>query len=487
MPVKDAFSYTLSAAPAPVVELKCDRDRVVAGERVVVKGKQEHPFVIPSEAKPGDRIWQQFEDAWIDFTVVPLANDAVQLDGNRLVVTLTSNLAAPATGQLWVEGVPVKVALRPGKPSPVTIDLGEPQAESIDVMTMELRAGDLKQKIERVVRMSMGTLPLAKVPEKYATGMRLRGQEETDNFGETRGYVAHYPVTCGETTKDGLSMHPPYTGGTGYSFAQYEAVKLPDQPAAFRASVGKGDGSDPGDGILYKIGITDETGKETLAAETVVTEHAWAPIEADLTRWAGKTVRIKLISDVGVADSSVGDWACWAEMRIESLKPQLIRQLVEDPERYRRESGPYPIANLTVADLRDAKAGWLHYDGLGLSGKGDKYESFAVLNDLELGNMARAGGGETERVFAENVSVPLTPEAIQTLGVRNVFRLRNPNQDWFAVRRFSIELQLADGRKCSSDISTAEYVQGPGWPYGQGIGVPQGEDITVEIWFPAKR
>jgi len=44
-------------------------------------------------------------------------------------------------------------------------------------------------------------------------------------------------------------------------------------------------------------------------------------------------------------------------------------------------------------------------------------------------------------------------------------------------------LELADGRKCSSDISVATYTQPPSWPYMEGIGVPFGQDITVEIWF----
>jgi hypothetical protein len=486
MPVRGAFSYLLTSAPAPAVQLQCDRDLVVAGERVIVRGKQDHPFGIPSDAKPGQRIWEQFEGAWIDFTVVPLADVQVALDGNFLALALTGNLAKPSDAQLWVEGVPVAVALRPGRPTPARINLGEPRRESVDFLAMELRAGDLKQTVECCLRTTLGTPRLAKLPDKYTTGMHVRGKAETNDFGETRGYVNPQQTTCGDKTKDGLFMHPPWVNAVGYTFAQYEPVKLPEQPAAFRASVGKADGSDPGDGILYRVGITGKAGEETIAAQVSVTEHEWALIEADLSRWADDTVRIKLISDVGENDNSSGDWACWADMRIETLNRTLTRELVSDPERYRHIPGPYRIDNLTAADLRSAKAGWLHYDGIGLAGQGDKYESSAVLNGILLGNMAPAGGNEVERVFAENVSVPLTPEAIKTLGSRNVFALKNPNQDWFAVRRFWLELELADGRKCSSDISTAEYVQAPEWPYGRGIGVPQGEDITVEIWFGVK-
>ena len=97
--------------------------------------------------------------------------------------------------------------------------------------------------------------------------------------------------------------------------------------------------------------------------------------------------------------------------------------------------------------------------------------------------MATAPGNEAENVWAESVGVPLTVDAIQSLQQDNRFVLKNPRQDWFKVRRFWIELELADGRRCSSQISTAVFTQPPGWRYAEGIGVPFGEDIEVEISF----
>jgi len=46
-------------------------------------------------------------------------------------------------------------------------------------------------------------------------------------------------------------------------------------------------------------------------------------LEADLSPWAGKRIRLKLIADVGPADNPTGDHACWAEMRIESAAPAI--------------------------------------------------------------------------------------------------------------------------------------------------------------------
>ena len=89
--------------------------------------------------------------------------------------------------------------------------------------------------------------------------------------------------------------------------------------------------------------------------EKTVLRHEWLPIEADLSKWAGQKVRLELISDVGTQDNSSGDWACWAEMRIESLQPVLQRTLEPSGEAYRREPPPMPLSGVTVADLRKAK------------------------------------------------------------------------------------------------------------------------------------
>lgn len=485
MPVEGALSYLVTEnAQQGTVELKCERDEVVAGERVTVIGKSKHVVEIPADAKPGQRIWKRLEGAWIDFTVVPLAYVDAWLEGNVLCVGLRSNLARATEATLSVAGKSQQVRLQPRRRVVARIDMGEPTEEMAQVLTIEVRAGRFSQKTEWAMIVDYAHWKVARMPAEFEAGMCLRGGKETTDFGAARGYVARGRMECGGVAKEGLRMHPPYVGGVGYSYALFSPLELPPEPAAaFRASVGKGDGSDLGDGILYKVVVVDENGKQHEAARTVVRQHEWRPIEADLSAWAGKTIRLKLISDVGDNDNSIGDWACWADMRIETLKPRLKRRLDERVEAYRREPGPFAVKGLTLQDLRSARRGWLHYDGMGLEGKG-RYATYAVLNGVELGNMARAAGKETEGVWAEKVSVPLTAEAIRTLSFRNRFILRNPRRDCFKVRRFWIELELADGRKCSSDISAATFTQPPQWPYAEGILVPFGEDIAVDIWFP---
>ena len=91
----------------------------------------------------------------------------------------------------------------------------------------------------------------------------------------------------------------------------------------FRCDLGKEDGSDRGDGILFRVLVVDSTGKETLIAEKLWAEHGWTGLEADLSRWAGRTIQLKLVADVGPADNSHGDWAAWSHLRLESQEPVL--------------------------------------------------------------------------------------------------------------------------------------------------------------------
>ena len=69
---------------------------------------------------------------------------------------------------------------------------------------------------------------------------------------------------------------------------------------------------------------------------------------------------------------------------------------------------------------------------------------------------------------------------------QHVRGLRPQQGLFFKIRRFWIELQLADGRKISSDIAAATFTQPPSWPYAEGVLVPHGQDITVDLWFQVK-
>jgi hypothetical protein len=323
------------------------------------------------------------------------------------------------------------------------------------------------------------------ISEKVQGGECLRKGKERPFAGNTGGHAHWTEYACGGVSRRCLFMHPPYMGGVGYAFALLEPVDLPKEwPAAFRCLIGKGDGSDPGDGILFRIAVVDAKGTETIVAEKQWIKHAWTPLEADLSRWAGQRVRIKLIADVGPADNSSGDWAGWAELKLESLKPVLTASLHDAPVQLTRQPGPHPLDSLRVDDLRKARRAVLHFQGKGL-GHHAPYISLASLNDVRLGELPEAGGDEVRGIWAD-ARVEMPAQSIAALGEWNRLAIDNPGNDSFAIRRAWIELELADGRKASSDITTMAFTQPPEWPYGEGERVPFGKPIEMTVRFRVK-
>jgi len=481
VPVDNAFSYLLKPGPAPKLSLKCPREEVIPGETVSVTGKTEHTFRAPADATPGARLWQKLDGAWVDFTVVPLVDARLRIDG-PFRLELVSYLPTPTDAEVTFAGQSLAVNLAPGENLQLEFPFQPPGKEEVRRVLLRMVAGDLSHQQQWWLKTEEAVVPVAAVPEAFEAGQCFRKKSEEPLDGASGGQVHRREMSCGDVAKRGIFMHPPYKTGVGYAFALMGPLTLPAAPTAvFRCLIGKGDWSDPGDGILFRVAVLGPDGKETVVTEKQWIKHAWTPLEADLSPWAGKKVRMKLIADVGPADNSSGDWACWANPRIESAQPVLVSTLHDQPVQLRHVPGPHPVEGLTTSDLKKAKKGILHYQGIGLQGAGD-YISKARLNKIPLGNLPGAGGVEGKGKWSD-ASLPLTPEAIVTLQKRNHFAVSNPDRDCFKIGRVWLELELADRRKCSSDIATTVYTQPPEWLHAEGTGVPFDQDIRVQIRF----
>ncbi len=485
LPVENAFSYLLSPEEPPAVVLQAERTEVIPGETLVVRGNTDHTLRIPEDARPGEQLWQSFEGAWIDFTVRPLADAVLEL-GDGLRLTLVPNVAGPTEATVALDGREQRVRFEPGKPVTVEFPWSEPSAEKVQTVNLALAAGELRHRQTWWIKSESSVVALGDLPREMETGQCLRGEAEKPFDDVTRAYSIWSQRTCGEKTRDSLFMHPPYVQGVGYTYALFPPLDLPEKPrAAFRCYVGKADGSDPGDGILFRVVVVDEAGSETGVASQSWIRHAWTPLCADLGRWAGQRVRLKLIADVGPGDNPSGDWACWSDLHIESARPTLVTTIHEKPVALQRQPGPFPVSGLHVDRLRVAKAGKLHFQAIGLQA-GAPYVSEGFVNGISLGQLPAGGGNEKHGTWGD-VAVPLPPAAIASLDEWNTFSIRNPGGDCFKIGRVWIELELDDGRKASSQKTMSVFTQPPGWLYAEGTGVEQGEDITVTVRFPSDK
>ncbi len=484
-PVEGAFSYRLQTTDGPASEqlLTCNIVRVVPGQRITVESQSaKHEIKIPVDATSGERIWKELEQEWIDFTVVPLCKVDAAVVGNSLLVALTPNISQPK-GVVQIGDQRHELQLIVGQKQEIKNPITNFHSGQFRRVLIDIQAGDLRQQEQRVITAQNQYLNLLPLPLTWKSGMRLQGSAQEEALSGLTGAQASLKpgMECGGVKKEGtIFMHPPYKGGEGYVFIEYSLLKLPQNPVAIRAFVGKEDGSHPGDGILYRVIVEEVDGKSTEVTRLHVAKHEWLPLEADLSPWSGKTINLKLITDRG--ENTSGDWGGWAEIRLESLRQERVWTLLPEAEAHFKPS-PHPLPSLTETELKQARSGVIRYQGIGLAGTGDRYGSKALLNTLELGNMAPAGGDERNNIWSKAVEIPLSAEALKSLQMYNLFEIVNPGEDYFKVSNFCLAVELADGRKAATLINGTIYSQPGSWFYAEGVGVPQGRNIEIHLWF----
>ncbi|MGC8668121.1 MAG: hypothetical protein ACP5VE_08415 [Chthonomonadales bacterium] len=145
-------------------------------------------------------------------------------------------------------------------------------------------------------------------------GIARRGDpESTDVAGSGATCAVQDDLPVGGQSRKGIFMHPPYQGGVGYTWAELKSVRLPNGPCAFHSFIGLKDGGDPSDGVLFSVELVDAKGSRHVLASRMGYQKKWEELSADLSAYAGREVRLRLIADVGPADNSTADWACWGD------------------------------------------------------------------------------------------------------------------------------------------------------------------------------
>jgi len=483
-PVANAFSYRLTLTTSPDEVLQCKRVNVMPDETITIDGTARLEYRVPQDAGIGQQVWFESAGHWLDFTTTSLVDASLALGEQAYHLKLQPHTPLPVDAVVKLGSQSRSLTLRPNEM--VTFDFPRSVAEQemMQELPLDITAGKLDFHQTWWVKSEYASRVLATVPDNVKAGQRQRGQEERILDVKTGAGVYWTERACGDDLRRCLFMHPPYIGGVGYSFALLEPIELPMAAMAFRCDIGKADQSDPGDGIQFQVAVIDTLGSETKVAEQSWTRHEWTPVEVDLSRWKGQRITIKLIADVGPADNSSGDWACWSKMRIESSQPELVTTIHDKKVELSRESGPYPVETLTIDELRSARSGRLHFRGIGLQ-HGAPYISTASLNRVPLGELPAANGDELQGIWSD-ASIELSAAALATLGQWNLVTLQNPGRDSFKVGWFWIELTLPDGRPASSQITRTVFAQPAEWLHAEGTGVPFDKNIETTVRIPLR-
>jgi len=186
-------------------------------------------------------------------------------------------------------------------------------------------AAPLELEVRRVERQPTIADPLA---HAFSWGLRFRGGREQPNVpGSGAVCDVRQSMAVGGVSRPGLFMHPPYNGGVGYTWAVTTPVEVPRDGAVLTGMVGCMDGGDVSDGVVFSVEVLDERGARTEVGRVHGVQREWRPLAADLSAFAGKRVRLVLIADVGPADNSTTDWACWGDLRVVAPAPYPVTEV----------------------------------------------------------------------------------------------------------------------------------------------------------------
>ena len=120
-------------------------------------------------------------------------------------------------------------------------------------------------------------------------GQRVRGRRRAGRSTDRGSPGPLEEMACGDQAQAGLFMHPPYRAAVGQSFALFGPVRcLPRRRPRFAARSANATAATRATGFCFRQPWSTAEGQETVAAEKQWIEHAWTPLEADLSRWRGQ-------------------------------------------------------------------------------------------------------------------------------------------------------------------------------------------------------
>jgi len=359
-PVPNAVRYVLEFSGKQTWSIDAEQAEVIAGGSVQVKaqgiaqvqwqvdnGKYAGGFVrADSDLRPGDTVLVRAragdETREVLLRVVEPVRWSWQTGGwqnpARLLLRPAWRIMPKAGERMTLEFSatdgwrvsPPTLSVDGGK-LPAQIDLQvetDAPAGAESVLNITLRNGITPYRTALRLRVVETQPILAELTSTVATwGIARRGEKEMPDPGGTGAlyYTGDLPV--GGLTKKGIFMHPPYIGGVGYAWAELKPLTLPNQPCRFHTFIGIRDGGDPSDGVWFRVELIDVQGKVHHLAEGVGVQGSWRELEADLSPFAGQTLRLRLIADVGPNDNSTADWASWGEPAIRLASPVKVIQV----------------------------------------------------------------------------------------------------------------------------------------------------------------
>jgi len=302
-----------------------------------------------------------------------------------------------------------------------------------------------------------GEVPVCVVPADGAVDLtRLRTQRVTWSYydkpavrmpvgwqGSTEPSRASFGVrtVVRGTAERAIDMHPPWRPGGGTIFAEYRLKLPPAAPIVLTFANAIRDHSaaePPSDGVTFRVWA----GEEKLFARHTDSKR-WLEGEADLSRFAGKTILLRLESHPGPKRNTACDASYWARPTVAAGRRPAPTGEAEWKARRAR-------ARRAVAGAKDPNALLFRLAG--------GHRAAVVLGRRGLADAAIAFGGRDKHVVHDGVRMAVEDDLVGVWPSRVV--LRAARVEKHGDRRTVVHTCETEGKRF--DLAAEVWAEGPG-------------------------
>ncbi|MCX7428135.1 MAG: hypothetical protein NTW96_21205, partial [Planctomycetia bacterium] len=251
--------------------------------------------------------------------------------------------------------------------------------------------------------------PLGKEPQVMPVGWQ--GSEPTNRASVNIG-----PQTLGGDGRSVMFLHPPwFAGQPGHILVEWPLVLPKTTPQVMHFANGINEAATGGDGVTFRVRVLAVDAPAGQEGEIVFDRHTaaktWQEASVDLSRFAGKTVRLQIESHPGPKNDTSWDHSYWAEPRLvigEPPKPMA-----------------FPPKDATGSRLLGTLArGRARYEVRLWPGRRGLFDATIAFSD---GTRQLAFHGFEARVFGDEISRPGSPTLL-------VEAVEEPTEGGYQVR-----------------------------------------------------
>ncbi len=286
--------------------------------------------------------------------------------------------------------------------------------------------------------------------------------------GRTRGCVEPGVQVARPDMRESLGIHPPwYEGLAGTLWVEYPLQLPGTTPITLRFANAIRDTTaqePPSDGVTFRVRAVSGDAPEGDAGEVLFEKHTdaktWQEGEADLSRFAGKSIRLQLESHPGPKKDVTCDASYWAAPRIVAGTPTPPRSATLSEERLlgvvRTAGSDYDVR------VRPGARGLL--DGEITFSGGGKELSFRGFRARVLGDQIDEASGVTELL------------GLSEEGNASSVKVRHRFRNWIGAFDLVAELRIEEGKSLRAHFSIENGPEPRPWQ------VVYIEDLAAGSW-----